>query len=138
MTTDLSTRWTDGGDVSLCYASEGAGPRNLIAIHELGGSLRSFADIAPHLRDDFRILRYDQRGAGLSEKPRQAFSFSDHVSDLEHVLDRAGVEPPFYFVGLAAGAAIAVAFAHRHPGDVAALALCAPALATWLPKAIGW
>lgn len=120
-------RWTASAP-SIRYTLDGDGARSLIAIHELGGSLNSFADIVPHLQRDFRILRYDQRGAGSSEKPRQAFSFADHVSDLERVLDQAGITPPFHLLGLAAGAAIAVAFAHKHPRDCAAFALCAPAL----------
>ncbi|MET0868069.1 MAG: alpha/beta hydrolase, partial [Pseudorhodoplanes sp.] len=62
------------------------------------------------------------------EKPREPFAFQEHVSDLERVISCAGLKPPYSFVGLAAGCAIAVAFAHRHPGDVSQLALCAPAL----------
>lgn len=127
MTSASPLRWTLS-EPSLCYTLDGTGSRNLIAIHELGGSLNSFAEIVPHLSRDFRILRYDQRGAGLSEKPRQSFSFTDHVSDLERVLDHAGIAPPYHFLGLAAGAAIALAFAHKHPKDSVALALCAPAL----------
>lgn len=127
MTSASPLRWT-ANEPSICYLLDGTGSRNLIAIHELGGSLSSFAGIVPHLQRDFRILRYDQRGAGLSEKPRQPFTFADHVSDLERVLDHAGIAPPYHLLGLAAGAAIAVAFAHRHPKDSVALALCAPAL----------
>jgi 3-oxoadipate enol-lactonase len=122
-------RWTTGDAPALCYSLDGAGPRDLIAIHELGGSLHSFADLLPHLAGQARVLRYDQRGAGLSEKPRAPYAFADHVSDLERVIAAAGIEPPYHLVGLAAGAAIAIAFAHRHPGKVGSLMLCAPALA---------
>ncbi|ARP99167.1 alpha/beta fold hydrolase [Pseudorhodoplanes sinuspersici] len=127
MTSASPLRFT-ASEPSICYTLDGAGSRSLIAIHELGGNLNSFAGIVPHLEHDFQILRYDQRGAGLSEKPRQSFTFADHVADLERVLDHAGIAPPHYLLGLAAGAAIALAFAHKHPKDSAALALCAPAL----------
>lgn len=120
-------RWTDGNP-SIAYGLEGTGERNVIAIHEMGGNLETFTPLVPLLDRDFRLLRYDQRGAGLSEKPRQPFAFADHVDDLERVIAQAGIAPPFYFLGLAAGCAIAVAFAHKHPGDVLKLALCAPAL----------
>jgi 3-oxoadipate enol-lactonase len=123
--TDIN--WTHEG-LSLAYATDGTGTRTAIAIHEMGGSLETFSELLPLLRDEFRLLRYDQRGAGRSEKPRQPFTFDEHVGDLERVIDAAGVKPPFYVIGLAAGCAIGVAFAHRHPKDVAALALCAPAL----------
>lgn len=127
MTSAFPFRWTANAP-SICYTTDGTGPRNLIAIHELGGSLNSFTEVVPHLSRDFRILRYDQRGAGLSEKPRQSFTFGDHIADLERVLDHAGIAPPYHLLGLAAGAAIALAFAHEHPKDSVALTLCAPAL----------
>ena len=119
--------WTNENP-SLAYCLEGTGERTLIAIHEMGCNLETFTPLVPLLADDFRILRYDQRGAGLSEKPRQPFVFAEHVDDLERVIAAADVTPPFHLVGLAAGCAIAVAFAHKHPRDVARLALCAPAL----------
>jgi 3-oxoadipate enol-lactonase len=121
-------RWASESAPSLAYAIEGTGSRTLIAIHEMGGSLESFAPLVPLIAKDFRILRYDQRGAGLSEKPREPFAFEDHVSDLERIISCAGLKPPYSFVGLAAGCAIAVAFTHRHPDEVSQLALCAPAL----------
>lgn len=125
-------RWTGTDGLSLAYRLEGSdsgsGSRTLIAIHEMGGSLESFTPLVPLLAPDFRILRYDQRGAGLSETPRRPFGFAEHVGDLERVIAHSGVRPPFHFVGLAAGCAIALAFTHRHANDVAALALCAPAL----------
>ncbi len=120
--------WVDNNGTSLAYRIEGSGTEALIAIHEMGGSLESFAPLVPLLAQDFRVLRYDQRGAGLSEKPRNPFGFEEHVGDLERILAHAGLEPPYRLVGLAAGCAIAVAFAHKHPGEVSQLALCAPAL----------
>jgi 3-oxoadipate enol-lactonase len=74
------------------------------------------------------VLRVDQRGAGRSEKPRAAFSIEDLAVDLARLVDRVSLPPPYHLVGIAAGAAVAVAFALAHPDQVAALGLCAPAL----------
>ena len=52
-------------------------------LHEIGGNLESFDSIAPALSERFRVLRYDQRGAGLSEKVRREFSLDTQVDDLE-------------------------------------------------------
>jgi 3-oxoadipate enol-lactonase len=82
------------------------------------------------LEADFRILRADQRGAGLSEKVRAPFGLDDLVADMHRVMQTAGLAPPYCVAGIASGAAIAVALALRHPGEVAALALCAPSLGT--------
>jgi 3-oxoadipate enol-lactonase len=125
---DRPMSWATLTDVALRYELSGWGPRSLVLIHELGGSLESFDVSVLLLERDFRILRFDQRGAGLSEKPRRAFTLEDQVDDLARLLAVSGLEPPYHIAGIAAGAAIAAAFALERPDLVAALALCAPAL----------
>jgi 3-oxoadipate enol-lactonase len=115
-------------DITLRAVVQGEGPASLVLLHELGGSLESFDDVAERLSTRFRILRYDQRGAGQSEKPRRAFSLADHARDLAGVLAASGLVPPVCLAGVAAGAAIAVEAILSGMGEVAGLALCAPAL----------
>jgi 3-oxoadipate enol-lactonase len=117
-------------DISLHYGVSGRGPRNLVLIHELAGTLASFDRVVPALEQDFRILRADQRGAGLSEKVRSPFGLDDLVTDAHRLMQAAGFAPPYYVAGIASGAAIAAALALRYPDEVAALALCAPSLGT--------
>ena len=117
-------------DISLHYCVSGVGPRSLVLIHELAGTLESFDHMVPALDADFRILRADQRGAGLSEKVRAPFGLDDLVTDTLALLQTAGLKPPYYVAGIASGAAIAAALALRCPNEVAALALCAPSLGT--------
>jgi len=119
--------WIDLGDIGLQCDLSGAGP-SLVLLHELGGSLDSFDAVAPVLARDFRVLRFDQRGAGRSEKPRAAFSNDDLVQDLARLVEAIGLPPPYRLVGIAAGAAVAVGFALAFPDQVAGLGLCAPAL----------
>ena len=115
--------------MSLAYAIDGSGLRTAIAIHEMGGNLETFSAILPLLRDEFRLLRYDQRGAG-GRKSRASLSPLRSMSAISSASSMLPASShPIISSGLAAGCAIAVAFAHRHPKDVAALALCAPALA---------
>jgi len=106
----------------------GTGPRSLVLLHELGGSLNSFDGVLPLLEQRFRILRYDQRGAGLSEKPRAPFGMADHAADLAGLLAATGLAPPVLLTGVAAGCAIAVLHALATPAATAGLLLCAPAL----------
>jgi 3-oxoadipate enol-lactonase len=113
---------------SLCFARDGSGSQTLIAIHELGGSLTSYDDLIPHLGSDACVIRYDQRGSGLSEKPHRAYPLDAHVDDIERIVAQSGAAPPFHLIALAAGSAIAVMFAHRHPDAVASLALGCAAL----------
>jgi 3-oxoadipate enol-lactonase len=115
--------------VSLHFSREGRGEAVAVLVHELGGALTSFDAVAPLLAAaGLGVLRYDARGAGLSEKPRRPFSLEDGVDDLAALLDSLAIDAPVHLVGVAAGAAVAVLFALRWPERVATLALCAPAL----------
>jgi len=119
--------WADLDGIGLHYELAGTGP-SLVLLHELGGSLESFDGMMPALTQLFQVLRVDQRGAGRSEKPRDGFSIDDLAADLARLVDAVGLPPPYHLVGIAAGAAVAVAFALAHPGVVSAIGLCAPAL----------
>ena len=70
----------------------------------------------------FRLLRYDQRGCGLSDADPAEISFEHWVADLEAVVDAAGFDR-FALVGPSQGSAIAIAYAARHPGRVSHLVL---------------
>jgi 3-oxoadipate enol-lactonase len=119
--------WSNASDVSIRYNLSGRGDRSLILIHELGGSLDSWDAVLPFIDGEFRVLRYDQRGAGLSEKVRTQFTMDDHVRDLEALLKSVKFGPPYCIAAVAAGAAIAIGFAHKHPDWVSAAVLCAAA-----------
>jgi len=127
---DRRCAFAEHPDVSLHYRVSGGGARSLVLIHELAGTLESFDQVVPALEADFRILRADQRGAGLSEKVRTPFGLDDLVADTLALMRTAGLAPPYYVAGIASGAAIAAALALRCPREVAALALCAPSLGT--------
>jgi pimeloyl-ACP methyl ester carboxylesterase/DNA-binding winged helix-turn-helix (wHTH) protein len=79
----------------------------------------------PHLdrlNRQFRVVRYDQRGNGLSEWEVSDFSLERFVEDLEAVVDASGVER-FALYGTSQGAPIAIAYASRHPERVSHLVL---------------
>src|ERR1051325_9378433 len=112
--------WSNASDVSIRYDLSGKGSRSLILIHELGGSLDSWDALLPLIEEEFRVLRYDQRGAGLSEKVRAQFTMDDHVRDLKALVKSAGLAPPYFIAAVAAGAAIAIGFVYKHPDEVSA------------------
>lgn len=110
------------------YALDGSGPRTLVLIHELAGSLNSWDDLVPLLPSSLRILRYDMRGAGLSEKVSGILSLDTLADDLAALLDATGRTGPAIVAGAAVGAAIAVRFAARHAARCEKLVLIGPAL----------
>jgi pimeloyl-ACP methyl ester carboxylesterase len=69
-----------------------------------------------------RLIRYDERGCGLSSRDVDDFSIDAYVRDLETVVDALGLER-FPLLGISQGGAIAVTYAARHPDRVSRLVL---------------
>jgi pimeloyl-ACP methyl ester carboxylesterase len=69
-----------------------------------------------------RLVRYDARGNGLSDREVEEISLNAFVRDLEAVVDAQGLER-FPLYGLSQGAAVAIAYAARHPERVTRLVL---------------
>ena len=119
--------WTTANGVSIHYQLAGQSGPSVVLLHEMGGSLDGWDGVAPGLSDRFRILRYDQRGAGLTEKVRTQFTNDDAVDDLESVLKNLDLKPPYNFVSVAAAATQVLRFLERHPEQVSSIVLCNPA-----------
>jgi 3-oxoadipate enol-lactonase len=117
--------WIEANGASLRYALSGSGTETLVLMHEAGGCIESYDDAMPGLEKEFRVLRYDQRGFGFSEKVRE-LSFEGVVADLAALLDALQISAPVYMAGCAMGSDFSVGFAARHPTRVAKLALASP------------
>jgi pimeloyl-ACP methyl ester carboxylesterase/DNA-binding winged helix-turn-helix (wHTH) protein len=74
------------------------------------------------LSDRFRLIRYDERGTGLSDWNVPDVSFEAVVCDLETVVDKLGLER-FALFGISQGASVSIAYATRHPERVSRLVL---------------
>jgi pimeloyl-ACP methyl ester carboxylesterase/DNA-binding winged helix-turn-helix (wHTH) protein len=112
----------------LAYATVGSGPPLVRAAHWI-----------THLDYDWQspvwrhwlvglarrhtLVRYDERGCGLSDHDVTVFSLDAWVQDLETVVDDLGLER-FPLLGVSQGGAVAVAYAARHPERVSQLVLC--------------
>ncbi len=103
------------------------GPRALVLVHELGGSLDSWNALLPHLDQDLTILRHDLRGAGMSEKVRGINDLDALADDIAALADHCGLAR-LSVMGAAMGAAVAVRFVTRHPDRLERLILLGPAL----------
>jgi len=69
-----------------------------------------------------RLVRYDERGCGLSDWDVDDFSLETWVADLETVVDAADLDR-FPLLGLSQGGPVAITYAARHPERVTALVL---------------
>lgn len=74
------------------------------------------------LARDHSLLRYDGRGNGLSDWEVEDLSFEAMVSDLQAVVEDAGVDR-FDLLGISQGCAVGIAYAVRHPGRVRRMVL---------------
>jgi pimeloyl-ACP methyl ester carboxylesterase/DNA-binding winged helix-turn-helix (wHTH) protein len=123
-------------EIQFCIASDGV----LIAYADVGkGSpLVKAANWLNHLEYDwqspiwshalralsarYRLIRYDERGNGLSDWDVDDISFEALVLDLESVVDANGLKK-FALLGISQGCAVSVAYAVRHPDRVSRLVL---------------
>ena len=105
----------------------GEGGRTLVLVHEMGGSLESWDDVAPQFAKSRRVLRYDTRGAGMSQKVRGELTLDTMADDIAALLDHFGIAGKVALAGVAVGGAIALHFAARHPQRSSAVAVGSPA-----------
>lgn len=110
------------------YDVTGAGPRTLVLVHEMGGTLESWDDVLSALSKSRRVVRYDTRGAGLSEKIRGTASIDQMADDIAGLLEALGITGKVAIAGIAVGGAIAIHFAARHAVRTAALIPMSPAV----------
>jgi pimeloyl-ACP methyl ester carboxylesterase len=118
---------TAGDGTRLAYAISGAGPPLVKAanwLSHLGYDWESpvWRHWLAELSHRFRLVRYDERGCGLSDRDTGRFSFEDWVDDLEAVVDAAGLDR-FPLLGISQGGPVAIAYAVRHPERVTHLVL---------------
>lgn len=107
----------------LHYAHEG--PRSAPAMvfsNSLGTDLRVWDPLMPYLPEDWRRLRYDKRGHGLSALG-DPWRMDDLVHDLAGLMDAEGARDAVV-VGLSVGGLIAIGLAHARPDLVRGLVLC--------------
>ena len=119
--------YVDLDGVALRYELSGRGERTLVLVHEMGGSLESWDDVASKLAESRRVLRSDTRGAGMSQKARGELGIDTMADDIAALLDRIGIAGQVALAGIAVGGAIALHFAARYPERTSAVAAGSPA-----------
>jgi pimeloyl-ACP methyl ester carboxylesterase len=94
----------------------------IVCIHGLTANHTCWASLAEALSPGHRLIAYDLRGRGESDKPPAGYSLDIHGQDLAALLDHLGLKRAI-IAGHSLGAHIAVRFAARHPGRVSRLVL---------------
>ncbi len=94
----------------------------LVCVHGLTANHTSWESLASVLTPDCRMIAYDLRGRGESDKPPKGYSLDIHGEDLAGLLDQFGLRSAV-LMGHSLGASIALKFAARFPRRVRKLIL---------------
>lgn len=118
---------TTSDNVRIAYSTVGEGPPFVKAanwLNHLEHDLNSpvWQHLIEDLTQDHRLIRYDERGNGLSDRNVSDLSLEAFVEDLESVIEAVGIEK-FPLLGISQGGAVAIAYAARHPERVSHLIL---------------
>ncbi len=113
--------------VRIAYATVGSGPPLLKAANwmthlDLEWTTPAWSHWLTGLARNRRLVRYDERGCGLSDWTVPSFTFDDWVDDVDSVVDAVGLDR-FPLLGVSQGGAVAVAYAVRRPERVSRLIL---------------
>src|SRR4030067_618115 len=97
------TRYAKAGDLSIAYQVAGAGPIDLIIVPGLVSHVECFHELPGYSRmiERFtkfaRVITFDKRGTGLSDRVPDAPTYEDRMDDITAVLDAVGSERAAFF-----------------------------------------
>jgi pimeloyl-ACP methyl ester carboxylesterase len=130
------TRYARNGDVSLAYQVAGDGPLDVVFVPgflsnvELAWSTPPFATIFPRLASFARLIVFDRRNTGMSDRVTGQQIIETSMDDIRAVLDAAG-SARAALIGVTAGAPMSLLLAATYPARTSALVLVG-GYARWL------
>jgi pimeloyl-ACP methyl ester carboxylesterase len=113
-TDTFTSRYIDRGDLRLHAVTGGDGRPLLLLVHGWPQTWYAWRLLMPDLARDFTVVAVDQRGIGLSDKPRDGYDTGTLASDLVAVMDALGHQR-FAMYWTDVGMPIAYALAADHP-----------------------
>ena len=128
MSSPPKTQYTKSGDVHIAYQVTGAGPLDLVFVPgfvshleyqwEYPESVRFFERLASFSR----LIRFDKRGTGLSDRVGGIPSLEQRMDDVRAVMDAVGSDRAALF-GISEGGPMSLLFAATYPARTAALVI---------------
>ena len=118
---------TSADGTRIAYATAGQGPPLVKAANwlnhlEFDWQSPIWGHLLRGLAEGRQLVRYDERGTGLSDRDVENMSFESWVADLGAVVDAAGLDR-FALLGISQGGPVAIAYAVQNPERVSQLIL---------------
>ena len=133
------TKYVQSGDVNIAYQVMGDGPRDLLIVPGFISHLeqawddRGYARFMQRLASFSRLIRFDKRGTGLSDRVAEMPSLEQRMDDVRAVMDAAGSKRAALF-GVSEGGPMSILFSATYPERTAALILYGSiARGAWAP-----
>jgi pimeloyl-ACP methyl ester carboxylesterase/class 3 adenylate cyclase len=120
------TRYARSGDLNIAYQVVGDGPFDLVFVPgyvthmEMQWKIPTFAPFLEELASFSRLIRFDKRGTGMSDRITGAPTLEMRMDDVRAVMDAGGSKRAAFY-GLSEGAAMSLLFAATYPERTAAL-----------------
>jgi pimeloyl-ACP methyl ester carboxylesterase/class 3 adenylate cyclase len=121
-------RYAKSGDLNIAYQVSGDGLFDLVFVPgfvthlEMEASQPGFTPFVERLSSFSRLIRFDKRGTGMSDRVGGAPTLETRMDDMRAVMDAVGSRRAAFF-GLSEGAAMSLLFAATYPERTAALVL---------------
>ena len=114
------TRYADSGGVNIAYQTMGEGPQDLVLVHGWASNIEifqeepAFARFVSQLASFTRLILFDKRGTGLSDRVSDMPSLEVRMDDVRAVMDAVGSERAALF-GVSEGGTMCALFSATYP-----------------------
>lgn len=115
-------------DITMYYELSGEG-KPIVLIAGLGADHSLFKLLIPRLSERFKILAFDNRGVGRTDKPDMPYTIEMMANDTATLMERLGIANA-HILGVSMGGRIALDLALRYPANVKSLILVSTSAAT--------
>ncbi|MFQ6089432.1 MAG: alpha/beta fold hydrolase [Candidatus Methanofastidiosia archaeon] len=109
--------------LSVIDTGKGDREKTLIFLHGVGGRALHWTRQLEFFFDKYRLIAFDLRGHGFSDKPTSSYTVEEMLSDLSKALEVLKVSEKVIILGHSFGAALALEFAVLHPEKIEKLIL---------------
>ncbi|MHA1488442.1 MAG: alpha/beta fold hydrolase [Promethearchaeota archaeon] len=117
----MSNLFADVNGIKICYEIRGEG-ETLILIHGFGVKKEVYVAQFGFLSENFRVIRFDNRGAGKSDRPNEPYTMEMFADDINGLMDYLKIEKA-HVLGWSLGGMIAQHFVIKYPNRVNKLIL---------------